>query len=732
MNKNNNAVEAKKIFAKFPESIFFSTNKIENNTKNVQKNNFYFSFYINQKINISNGSNDNNPRIYLQGLDKLFDMSATSGNDNPMVNFAQALISSDSDWEIEYKKKTDYGNNCIRISKSNSQSENTNDTDSQSEQALNLTFQLMEPYLFDAIFTDYEAIKVTVHFVNFDDNDKHIKQDYIIMAKELAFVDEIKLYDANGNKANAIPHGETASLQWSGGNINKCKVSLHGDFDEKEEIKNIIGKTNNLIQEADLPAIDRDRIFTLNLEKDDRTTSLKIPVFEAPYFDDISVFDSEGNKIATALDSKGQKFHVIHKGDEATIKWYGGNSEKCNSTLYKKDENGQEKEISPDNVKINKDTTFKLVLERNGCKTSTEFTIRCTGWKKEGVCKNLPLTTKEKTNTHFLYKSNSGIIKDSFPIGYYINIYRQLFFSLDLIEWMPCVTSPCTLPSTSIPKTGNFKMDIYATWGYQNYNSHNVTYTSSHQDLILGECYKNSHRQSPYQFVGIIMDIFGIEFIDFGGLVSSKIIEMSPHVYYYYFNEDKINKDEKLLSCQIVKVNDKIWWIAICDKGIHLFTPKAIEGTYRDEDLLADLPIVEEGNIIYSDFMFPDGKTFYFASLCDNNYIYIALYDITSGNLVTLEPLKDLEGKHQTRISWVITDSLYNLVLDNYILKLYDNKIEITDTYISPMDSMKDKNQGMVLIGPKEENGKSIIAAIVQDEKETSLWTYNDDEETQT
>ncbi len=710
MNKNNNAVEAKKIFAKFSESIFFSIKNIENKMQNVQKNNFFFSFCDSQKINICN-ENDaiNNPRIYIQGLDKLFDMSATSGNDNPMVGFAKALISSDSDWEIEYIAETkDYGNNCLKISKNNIPSENINGTDTQPEQDLNITIQLIEPYLFDAIFTDYEAINVTVHFVDFDDNDKDIEQDYIITAKEVAFVDEIKLYDANGNEANAIPHGETASLQWANGNIYKCKVSLHNELGEVITFKDVPSKKRDIIQEADLPAIDRDRVFTLNLEKDDRITSLKIPVFEAPYFDEISVFDSEGYKVATALDSKGQKFHVIHKGDEATIKWHGGNSEKCNSTLYKKDENGQEKEISPDNVKINKDTTFKLVLERNGCETSTEFTIRCTGWKKEGVCKNLPFYSKGIGNNHFFY--NTGKFVDNISIGYYMYTYSKLFFSQDLIEWIPF-------------KNRNFGGSLLGSSSNTNHTNATFSFPQRQLCLAINECFS-----TPVNEMMCYASLFRI---------SNDVHETNATFHI----ERQIKKNEILFSQMLRSSNDTIWWIAVCKKQIHLFT--MIEDLFSKPSYkivhiagphIAGPACNENVNIIYNDITYNNNKIS-FACLCDNNSVYIFEFDTNTNEMSGVKSSFKLEGKQQTRISWVTTDSLY-LVLDNYIIKLDENYQATKDnciyTYISPMDSMKDKHQGMVLFGPKEENGKLIIAAIVQDDKETNLWTYIDGKVTPT
>ncbi len=720
MEKKDTVEQSKRFTAKFSESIFFSIKNIENKMQNVQKNNFFFSFCDSQKINICN-ENDaiNNPRIYIQGLDKLFDMSATSGNDNPMVGFAKALISSDSDWEIEYIAETkDYGNNCLKISKNNIPSENINGTDTQPEQDLNITIQLIEPYLFDAIFTDYEAINVTVHFVDFDDNDKDIEQDYIITAKEVAFVDEIKLYDANGNEANAIPHGETASLQWANGNIYKCKVSLHNELGEVITFKDAPSKKRDIIQEADLPAIDRDRVFTLNLEKDDRITSLKIPVFEAPYFDEISVFDSEGYKVATALDSKGQKFHVIHKGDEATIKWHGGNSEKCNSTLYKKDENGQEKEISPDNVKINKDTTFKLVLERNGCETSTEFTIRCTGWKKEGICRNLPFYSRDFGNKHFLhYPDNDNYLNK----GYYIYIGTNLFFSLDLVEWIKCsdiyntredevkfVNPFCCSPIFST----NFSFPIINT---------NRTAGRPIKHLCIARCFEDrGFGKNPIELLSGRINFFDLESLRTFDYLS------------FIFEKAKIKQYGNLLFIQTIhdeNCQDSYnhnWLLATFDKGLYIFQPIWENVTYVAEFILP--PEAENANIIYSDFTYNNNKIC-FTCLCDNNSVYTFEFDPNTSQMSGVKSSFKLEEKQQTRISWVRTDSLY-LVLDNYIIKLDENYQATKDnciyTYISPMDSMKDKNQGMVLIGPKEENGKLIIASIIQDEKETSLWTYKE------
>ena len=723
MEKKDAVEQSKRFTARFPESIFFSIKNIENKMQNVQKNNFYFSFYYSQEIkkNISNENDETNtPRVYIQGLDKLFDMSSTSKNDNPMVGFVQALISSDSDWTIEYKEKTDYGNNCIKISKSNSQSENTNATDPQSEQVLNATIQLIEPYLFDAIFTDYEAIKVTVHFVNFDDNDKHIKQDYIIMAKELAFVDEIKLYDANGNEAKAIPHGEKASLQYSGGNINKCIISLYDEHGEKIKFKDAQGQKKEIIKEADLSTIDRDRTFTLNLEKDDRTTSLKIPVFEAPYLEEISVFDSEGNKAATALDSDGKNVNVIYKGEEATIKWHGGNSESCNSTLYKKNENGQEEEISPDNIKINKDTTFKLVLEKKGCETSTEFTIRCTGWKKEGVCKNFPFYAQGLGNNHFLYISGTDVYGAKVykyhhhRKGYYICLENKvILFSKDLIKWflyqdynlykrdiLPLSINPNMKTNANL---STFTLDLPISAG------------GVFKTLCSSVCSICCYEDNKYEEVMGLNTLLDFKPLSLGGSCNIK----------------KIKQYGELLFCQIIHNKDfpenlgVNRFIATLNKGIYLFSATS-NCKFIAKTILP--PEAENANVIYSDFAYNNNKI-RLACLCDNNCVYTFEFDFNTTQMSNVKSSFKLEGKQQTRISWVTTDSLY-LVLDNYIIKLDENYQATKDnciyTYISPMDSMKDKNQGVALFGPKDENGKLIIAAIVQDDKETNLWTYKE------
>ncbi len=671
MEKKDTVEQSKRFTAKFSESIFFSIKNIENKMQNVQKNNFFFSFCDSQKINICN-ENDaiNNPRIYIQGLDKLFDMSATSGNDNPMVGFAKALISSDSDWEIEYIAETkDYGNNCLKISKNNIPSENINGTDTQPEQDLNITIQLIEPYLFDAIFTDYEAIKVTVHFVDFDDNDKDIEQDYIITAKEVAFVDEIKLYDANGNEANAIPHGEKASLQWYGGNINKCKVSLQDEFGVEIKIKNAADKTDHFSQEADLPTIDHDRIFTLNLEKDDRTTTLKVSVVEAPYVDDFDVFDSESNRVK-----------AIYKGDTAIIKWFGGNAEKS----YLCDEKGNMlKESSPNeiHIQINEDQKFTLNLVRKNISASQTLAVYKTQWKKELVYKTNFLYPIENGNKKFFYHPGGF----SCPAGYYIYSNSKIMYSNNLVEWNVFMDTP-----------------VHGNARYTSVNLH-----LSKNTLFWEICH-------------ICND--GI-YIDKCDLAEKDWYEIKKNIN--DFKPTDIN--EELSSIHIIQ--DLL--IAVYEKQIYFYDAK----TFKVIRPFSELDSKER--IIALDTTFQYNLCFIVKT--DSHIISRINYRCLNNYCVQNDGFK-FEENNLNEIYFAKTNHFY-VISNNHMFKRLDDPgyvevsdhifkwiasdgyVEITDNHFSPLGIINKEKKKNTIVCEKD---SSKFYIIVQDDKETSLWSYNE------
>ena len=421
------------IIAKFQEKIFFSRKEGE-----VVKNDFCFSFYkISDSVNKQDFSNNIEsvyPKVYIQGLEQLFDDDGSIGYE--MENFANALNASNEDWSVSYVDTETYGK-CIVITCSANKLDDT----------FTVNFQVPYKYEFSSKFKDKKAISIITHFDDFNtlcpDIPQNITQQYFITAIELPYIDDFAVIDSKGNRVRTVPKGELVEITWSVGNTNNTSASL---CDERGNI--VANAPSYKVQ------INEDRWFTLNLEKDGRIVSQILPVNQISAVE-IAVFNSYGKRVSS-----------IYKGDTARIELFEKDEKNCILTLYMCENEIDTKMTPPYKVKIDKDTKFKLEQKKDDCVAIQEFTIYSTQWKKTSIYNKMPFKPNDKGYNKFYYLARDS--KFNQDKDYYIFIYPNLFRSTTLEEWTS-VNDPNLLPKGIICVAS--ENIIYFNYNIESYNN---------------------------------------------------------------------------------------------------------------------------------------------------------------------------------------------------------------------------------------------------------------------
>ena len=258
------------IDAKFPPTIFYTKQKDSN-----VKNDFYFTIETNCSIRKDIPSEQKTPKIYIKGLEQLF------SSESAMEAFAKSFQASSNvdDWIITYGCFRDTQELCLVATYCLDP-----EASSIPENIFPIAFRsVQEKFQFTADFSkfsDKDPIGIQVYFDDFDFLSSELKdkigpQKYSINVNEIAYIlDFYAKYtkdakDPQAPKVQAIHKGEEAEIGWDLGDVHKVSASL---CDE------------NGCQVANLPftynvKIDRDRKFTLSVEKDGHVETKSLPVY---------------------------------------------------------------------------------------------------------------------------------------------------------------------------------------------------------------------------------------------------------------------------------------------------------------------------------------------------------------------------------------------------------------------------------------------------------------------
>ena len=294
-----------KIDAKFPPTIFYT----KQNDCDVQ-NDFYFTIETNCSIQKDIPSEQKTPKIYIKGLEQLF------SSESSMEAFAKSFQASSNvdDWIIKYECFRDTQELCLVA-------EYSLDPEASSipENIFPVAFRsVQEKFQFTADFSkfsDKDPIGIQVYFDDFDFLSSELKdkigpQEYTINVNEIAYIlDFYAKYtkdakDPQAPKVHAIHKGEEAEIGWDLGDVHKVSASL---YDE------------NGYQVANLPftyntKIDRDRKFTLSVEKDGHVETRSMTVYRT-LWEKVAEVDSSSLPEGFKPDPKGNnKFFLGNNG----------------------------------------------------------------------------------------------------------------------------------------------------------------------------------------------------------------------------------------------------------------------------------------------------------------------------------------------------------------------------------------------------------------------------------
>lgn len=283
------------IDAKFPPTIFYTKQKDSN-----VKNDFYFTIETNCSIRKDIPSEQKTPKIYIKGLEQLF------SSESAMEAFAKSFQASSNvdDWIITYGCFRDTQELCLVATYCLDP-----EASSIPENIFPVAFRsVQEKFQFTADFSkfsDKNPIGIQVYFDDFDFLSSELKdkigpQKYSINVNEIAYIlDFYAKYtkdakDPQAPKVQAIHKGEEAEIGWDLGDVHKVSASL---CDE------------NGCQVANLPftynvKIDRDRKFTLSVEKDGHVETKSLPIYRT-LWEKVAEVDSSSLPEGFKPDPKG-------------------------------------------------------------------------------------------------------------------------------------------------------------------------------------------------------------------------------------------------------------------------------------------------------------------------------------------------------------------------------------------------------------------------------------------
>ncbi len=686
------------IIAKFQEKIFFSRKEGE-----VVKNDFCFSFYkISDSVNKQDFSNNVEsvyPKVYIQGLEQLFDDDGSIGYE--MENFANALNASNEDWSVSYVDTKTYGK-CIVITCSANKLDDT----------FTVNFQVPYRYEFSSKFDDKASIGITIHFDDFNtlcpDLSQNITQQYIITAIELPYVDDFAVIDSQKKRVKTVPKGECVEITWMKKAENKTSVSL---CNEKGELV-----TNVFAHKVQ---VNEDRKFTLNLEKDGQTISLPLPINQISPIE-VVVYNQDGERWWHNGISDTNKI--------ARITWSGENIEKCDVSLCDKNGVVVAKE-SPYIYRYDKygNNLFTLKIERDDYVVTKIIQVNDQKWVMDWDYRSC----KQEWITNLTYHSIDEFKKSNNVIN----------LTKSLIEGFTCIypTFIGTKEYHPLPDEKGSNLFFYTTYGQggfliyihpdiwffnsiynNNYDKANINYSwknLSSYDTSLDwkdiKCYKTSaFSNDRFLICHTLNDRIVIRLYNTSDKTWGHEITIEKDNFDKYADKDK---DGEFLFCQIVNLSANGLY-AVYQHAIYYY-----RFDYYGYESLGEPPLkwtmpeeAKEANIVSisnsSDYEL-------LAILCDNNYVYKRWEDkapLDNGSIY-LEHIKNPKD--------VLIYDENTVIVDGYVIEINDkgNIRNLGDNIFSPKQTIENPENMFFGIN----NDKKNINALTWDQKGKNLWKYN-------
>lgn len=694
------------IIAKFQEKIFFSRKEGE-----VVKNDFCFSFYkISDSVNKQDFSNNVEsvyPKVYIQGLEQLFDDDGSIGYE--MENFANALNASNEDWSVSYVDTETYGK-CIVITCSANKLDDT----------FTVNFQVPYRYEFSSKFDDKASIGITIHFDDFNtlcpDLSQNITQQYIITALELPYVDDFAVIDSQKKRVKTVPKGECVEITWKKKAENKTSVSLCNE--NGELITNVF---------AHKVQVNEDRKFTLNLEKDGQTISLPVPINQISPVE-VVVYNQDGERWWHNGDSDTNKI--------ARITWSGKNIEKCDVSLCDKNGVVVAKE-SPYIYRFDKygSNLFTLKIERDDCVITKVIPVGYRGWVMDDEFKNKKNNIYDLYYNYFcnraekifnLYKEKKDVVDLTKNL---VNYFTKDYFSFLLNEKeyplhdekgsnLFFFTNCYPLKNKKVgflfyihPKIWFFdsvflKNEMCNLWNVaKSYDNH-----PTWNDI---KCYKTSSisRLNLLCVCYTFNDHISIREYDIRNAQWRVEYVIEKEKFDKYANKDK---DGEFLFCQGGPGNISIY--AVYQHAIYYFENIPSNGDIKEPRLKFTLPEeVNEANIV--SISYNEDCCEKLAILCDNNYVYLRFEDnfFNPRNIsIYLEHVKNSKD--------ILLYDEFTVIVDGHVIE-FDSKGKIShqeETMFSPKQTIENPENMFFGIN----NDKKNINALTWDQKGKNLWKY--------
>lgn len=684
--------------AKFSDGIYFTNQKGRR-----EKNDFYINFFVSGKLKDNTIKKDKFVHAYILGLERLFKNDDSLGT--TMENFAKAFNKNGNDGcEVAYESNTPYGNALVVSFASDIIKEN-----------MSVTIQLSEKYEFTAEFKDKDAIRIVVHFddfnVFFDDLPQNIPQEHVIIANELAYVDDFAAIDSKRNRVKTVLKGEWVEISWSVGNVEKVSASLSDE---------------NGVVVANEPSykeqINEDRKFTLNLEKDGHIVTQILSVNQISPVE-VVVYNEDGER-------------WWYNGDPSTnnierITWSGKNIEKCDVSLY--DENGVvvAKE-SPYIYRVNQYKSsgklFTLKIERDDCVITKKIPVGEQKWVmdtnyfklKHEWFKHLTINFFDEFN-----KSKNVIdLKNSLIDGFKLtDRFTRIYPTFWGYHPLPDEKGSNLFFYTTYGQ-GGFLIYIHPDiWFFDTFFGENkINYLwkklSSYDKAPKWndiKCYKTSACSNDKFLICITLkDRIAIRRYKTYNNPWDHEITIEKKIFDKYADKDK---DGEFLFCQTSSSSNglyavyqhAIYWYSFNYDGYESLHEPSLKWTMPED--------AKEANIVSISNCGDCGRL---AILCDNNYVYKRWEDKAPHSLdngsIYLEHIKNPKD--------IILYDSNTIIVDGYVIK-FDENGSISnqdDAFFSPKQTIEYPEN--MFFGIYSDQNKKTTKALTWDQKGKNFWSY--------